>query len=438
MFRKGGPRPRRPRHHRIPVEAYVVLLGIAFALSVAISLLNRPKEISYVLTHEFSVRDPAFVPSAHALASSSPLKGNRVDLLQNGDQIFPSMLAAIDAAKETVNLESYIFWSGEIAGRFRDALAAAARRKVHVRVLFDGVGSGIKLHKSDVQAMRDAGCVVEFYHLLRPWMLDTLNNRTHRRLLVVDGRIGFTGGAGIADVWAGNADSPRHWRETQVRVEGPVVAQLQAAFQETWGEVRGEVLVGDRFYPRLPAAGDAQAQVLSSGARSPSSATKLLYAVSTAAATEKILLANSYFVPDTDAVRLFVDAARRGVDVRILVPGKINDVPMTMVAGNAHFGGLLQAGIKIYEYQPTMMHSKTMVVDGLFATIGSTNFDNRSFRLNEELNLTVYDADFAQRLEQSFWGDLKRSRQITLRDWMDRSFWKRVFEWALTPFRSQI
>ncbi len=438
MFRTGALRPGKPRHHKIPVETYVILLAIAFTLSIAISLLNQPKEISYVLGHQFAVHDPAFIPSAHALASSSPLKGNRIELLQNGDQVFPSMLAAIDEAKETVNLESYIFWSGEIAGRFRDALAAAARRKVEVRVLFDGVGSGIKLHKSDVQAMRDAGCVVEFYHLVRPWMLDSFNNRTHRRLLIVDGLIGFTGGAGIADVWAGNADSPRHWRETQVRVEGPVVAQLQSAFQETWGEVKGELLVGDRFYPRLEPKGDTQAQVISSGARSPSSATKLLYAVSTAAATEKILLANSYFVPDNDAVRLFAEAARRGVDVRILVPGKINDVPMTMVAGNAHFGGLLKAGIKIYEYQPTMMHGKTMVVDGLFATIGSTNFDNRSFRLNEELNLTVYNADFARRLEQSFWEDLNHSRQYTLKDWLERPLWKRLFEWALTPFRSQL
>jgi cardiolipin synthase A/B len=427
MFGKGVPRPRKPRKYRIPVEPYLVLLMIAFALSIAISLMNQPMEVSYLLKHRFAVRDPSFVPSAHALASSSPLKGNRVELLENGDQIFPSMLAAIEGAKETVNLESYIFWSGQIGDRFRNALIAAVRRKVEVRALFDGVGSAIKLKEGDVKAMRDAGCAVEFYHLVRPWMVDTFNHRTHRRLLIVDGRIGFTGGAGIGDVWLGNADSPRHWRDTQVRVEGPVVAQLQSAFQETWGEVKGEVLVGDRFYPRLEPSGDAQAQVISSGARSASSATKLLYAVSTAAATERILLANSYFVPDDDAIRLFAEAAGRGVDVRI-----------TMVAGNQGFGGLLQAGIKIYEYEPSMMHSKTMVVDGLFATIGSTNFDNRSFRLNEELNLTVYDADFARRLEQSFWQDLKHARQVTLREWTERPLWKRIYEWALTPVRSQI
>ena len=430
--------PRRPRRYRIPVETYLIVLALAFAFSIAISLLDQPKEISYLPRHTFSVRDPAFMPSAHALANPAPLRGNRVELLENGDQIFPAMLAAIEGARETVNLETYIFWSGTIASRFRDALAAAARRGVEVRVVLDAVGTGIKLAESDVRAMRDAGCVVEFFHMVRPWMLDTLNHRTHRRLLVVDGKFGFTGSSGIADVWLGNADSPDHWRDTQVRVEGPVVAELQSAFQETWGEVRGEALSGDRFYPRLEPAGTAQGQVLSSTGRATSSATKLLYAVSIAAASERILLANSYFVPDREAVQLFSEAAKRGVDIRILVPGKFNDVPMTKAAGKSGFGDLLKAGIKIYEYQPTMMHTKTMVVDGLFATIGSTNFDNRSFRLNEELNLTVYDGDFARKLEQSFWEDLKKARPYTLSDWERRPLKQRIAEWALVPLRSQL
>jgi cardiolipin synthase len=415
-----------------------VALAVAFALSVAISLLTQPKQISYLFRHEFSVRDPAFLPSAHSLANPSPVKGNRVDLLSNGVEIFPAMLAAIDAAKSTVNLESYIFWSGEIADRFRDALAEAVRRGVEVRLLLDGVGSGSQLKEADVAAMRRAGCLVEFFHPVRPWMVDVLNNRTHRRLLVVDGRIGFTGGAGIADVWLGNAESPGHWRDTQVRVEGPVVAELQSAFQETWGEVRGEALVGDRFYPRLEPVGSAQAQVLTSTRRATSSATKLLFAVSTAAANERILLANSYFVPDRDSIRLFTEAARRGVDVRILVPGKVNDVPATKAAGKSNFGELLRAGIRIYEYQPTMLHTKTMVVDGVFATVGSTNFDNRSFRLNEELNLTVYDAAFAGRLEKDFWEDLKHSRPYSYQDWSSRSLKERLLELAIAPFRSQL
>ena len=438
MLRKRPRRPRKPRVFRIPTESYVVLLLVAFALSVAISLLNRPRDVSYVPAHAFSVRDPAFLPSAHALANPSPVRGNRVELLENGDQMFPAMLEAIRGAKETVNLESYIFWSGEIASKFRDALAEAARRGVEVRILVDGVGSGRKLSTSDQNALRQSGCRLTMYHPVRPWMLDRFNNRTHRRVLVVDGRIGFTGGAGIADIWLGDADSEEHWRDTQVRIQGPVVSELQTAFQENWAEAQGEALLGERFYPRLEPAGTAQAQVLASSGKSGTSPVKLLYAVAIAAASQRILLANSYFVPDRDAVRLLADAARRGVDVRILVPGKINDVPMTKAAGKSGFGDLLRAGVKMYEYQKTMLHNKTMVVDGLFATIGSTNFDNRSFRLNDEINLTVYDADFARRLEESFRRDLERSHPYTLREWTGRSLRERVVEWAVAPFRSEL
>jgi len=223
-----------------------------------------------------------------------------------------------------------------------------------------------------------------------------------------------------------------------VRAEGPVVSEMQSAFQDLWAEARGEPLVGDRFYPRLEPVGSSRAQIIPSSRRATSSATKLLYAVSIAAASERILLANSYFVPDADAIRLFGDAVRRGVDVRILVPGKFNDVPATKAAGKAGLGELLRSGVRIYEFQPTMLHTKTMVVDGLFAVVGSTNFDNRSFHLNEELNLTVYDADFARRMEESFWRDLKRSRAYNYQEWSQRPIRERIAEWALAPFRSQL
>ncbi|MFN2387287.1 MAG: phosphatidylserine/phosphatidylglycerophosphate/cardiolipin synthase family protein [Thermoanaerobaculia bacterium] len=436
MRRKKG--PRRPRNYRIPIETYLVALAVAFALSVALSLLSRPEEVRYVLPHAFGVRDDAFLPSAHALANPIPLAGNRLEILENGIEIFPAMLSAIAAAQRTINLETYIFWSGEVATRFREALSERARAGVQVRVLLDGVGSSSKLDEDDVRAMREAGCTVELYHPLRPWMLDAINNRTHRRILVVDGKIGFTGGAGIADVWLGNADAPDHWRETHVRVEGPVVAELQAAFQENWAEVRGELLLGADHFPRLERVGSARSQVIDSSARSTSSATKLLYAVSIAAASERLSISNSYFLPDGETIALLVDAARRGVDVRIIVPGKINDVPATKAAGRARFGELLRGGVKIFEYEPAMFHPKSMVVDGIFSTIGSTNFDNRSFRLNDELNLTVYDAEFADALEASFNRDLARSRPYTYEKWLERGFFERAFEWAVVPFRSQL
>jgi len=431
-------RPRKKRNYRIPVETYLVALAIAFALSVALSLLSRPKEVRYVLPHAFGVRDPAFLPSAHALSNPIPLDGNRVDFLENGDEIFPSMLASIAAAEKTINLETYILWSGAAANRFFEALSERAGAGVQVRILLDGVGSSSKLDEKDVQALRQAGCVVEFFHPLRPWMLAAVNNRTHRRILVVDGKVGFTGGAGIADLWLGDADAPDHWRETHVRMEGPVVAELQAAFQENWAEVRGEALVGEDHFPRLERAGPARAQIIHSSARSPSSAMKLLYAVSIASASERLSISNSYFLPDSESIDLLVGAARRGVDVRILVPGEINDVPATKAAGRSGFGELLRGGVKIFEYQPTMFHPKSMVVDGVFATIGSTNFDNRSFRLNDELNLTIYNADLAAALEASFERDLTKSRPYTYQQWVGRSFLKRATEWLLVPFRAQL
>ena len=269
-------------------------------------------------------------------------------------------------------------------------------------------------------------------------MLDSINNRTHRRILVVDGRVGFTGGVGIADEWLGNADAPSHWRETHVQVEGPVVAQLQTAFLDNWSEVRGEALIGDGFYPKLEPVGTSRCQVIHSTARAPSSATKLLYAVSIAAAQERIHLSNSYFMPDRETTAALVAAAQRGVDVQVIVPGKVNDVPATKAGGRSAFGALLRGGVKIFEYQPTMFHPKTMVVDGLFATIGSTNFDNRSFRRNDEINLTISDEGIARRMEELFRADLAKSRPYTLEDYRKRSIKDRLFEWAVIPFRSEL
>ena len=298
------------------------------------------------------MRDEAFLPSAHALANPVPVDGNRIEILENGVEIFPAMLSAIAAAQSTINLETYIFWSGEIATRFRRCWWNGPGPASKSASCSTRSGHPSKLDDEDVRAMREAGCVVELYHPLRPWMLDAINNRTHRRILVVDGKVGFTGGAGIADVWLGDADAPDHWRETHVRMEGPVVAELQAVFQENWAEVRGEPLLGAKHFPRLERVGTARSQVITSSARSTSSSTKLLYAVSISSASERLLISNSYFLPDGETVALLVDAARRGVNVRIIVPGKINDVPATKAAGRARFGDLLRGGVKIFEYRP--------------------------------------------------------------------------------------
>jgi cardiolipin synthase len=384
------------------------------------------------------VRDPTFLPSVQATEGPSMVDGNRVGILQNGDEIFPAMLAAIASAQKSINLEAYIFWSDSAGTRFRDALSERASHGVEVRLLLDGVGSAKKLSRSDVEILRRSGCRVEFFRPIRPWMLDVINRRSHRRILVVDGKVGFTGGVGIAKMWEGNADSPEHWRDTQVRLEGPAVAEMQSAFQENWGEVTGELLVGETFFPGLAQVGNVLAAVVPSSPRPSSSASQTLYSVAISAAEHTISLSNSYFVPNSDSVGLLIAASQRGVNVRILVPGAINDVPVTKASGRATFGPLLRAGVKIYEYQPTMMHAKTMVVDGLFATVASTNFDNRSFRYNDEIDLAVYDGTVAGRLQQMFENDLRHARLYTYEQWLHRPLLKRFTEWILLPVRSQL
>jgi cardiolipin synthase len=438
MLRRKQRKPRKPRVYRIPVEAYLITLAAAFALSVAISLLNRPKVVRYDLPHGFGVRDPTFLQSVQATEGPSMVAGNRITILENGVEIFPAMLAAISGAQKSINMEAYIFWSDSVGARFRDALSERANQGVEVRLLLDGVGSAKNLSRSDVDILRRSGCRVEFFRPLRPWMLDVINRRTHRRILVVDGKMGFTGGVGFAKMWEGNADSPEHWRDTQVRLEGPAVAEMQSAFQENWSEVTGELLVGEKFFPGRSHVGDVFAAVVPSSPRPSSSASQTLYSVAIAAAEHTLSISNSYFVPNRESVALLAAASERGVDVRILVPGAINDVPMTKASGRATFGKLLRAGAKIYEYQPTMMHAKTMIVDGVFATVASTNFDNRSFRYNDEIDLAVHDEAVAGRLQQMFDNDLRKSRPYTYEQWLHRPLSKRFMEWLLLPVRSQL
>ncbi len=422
--------------HLIPIAILSALAGYGLAITIAKS--SAPRRTVYELPHDFRVTDATFLPSA--LPGPPMTAGNAIAILENGEGIFPSMLAAIASAQKTVNFEAYIFWSGEVGNRFRDALAERASHGVAVRILLDAVGSPRrKLKPDDVDLLQRAGCRVEFFHSSKPWKAWVVNHRNHRRVLVVDGKLGFTGGVGFADEWAGNADSPEHWRDTQVRVEGPVVRGLQRAFQENWSEATGEPLVGDEFFPSIPAAGSLSAAVVPSSPLAAMSGAGRVYAISLAAASKEIWIANSYFVPDDETSSLLVAAVKRGVDVRIIVPSdEHNDVPATKVAGRAAFGPLLAGGVKMFEYQPTMFHLKTMLVDGIFSTVGSANFDERSFHLNEEINLFVYDAGFAERMRDAYERDLSQCRPYTLAMWQHRSLGKRFTEWVIGPIRSEL
>jgi cardiolipin synthase len=416
-----------------------IALTLTFLVVVLIFCLFfiRRHTLEYRLEHTYTVSDPEFFGSALALSDPVPIGGNKIELLANGDDYFPAMLKAIGGAKQTVNFATYIFHSDEIGRQFRDAFCERARAGVEVRLLLDGIGSGWGLDNSDVRMMKEAGCKFAYYHPTLSFRIDRTNRRSHRRVLVVDGRVAFTGSAGFAKKWAGHAQDKDHWRDTQIRIEGPLVGKLQWAFEEHWVKTFGETISGAAQFPALPDAGNLKAQLVASHSFS-MAPTPLLQATAFAAAEKRIWITNPYCTPTDDHVELLVKAVKRGVDVRLLLPGVNNDQPLTKSAGRAAYGRMLEGGVKIFEYQPTMIHTKSMVIDSRFALVGSSNFDSRSAEINEELDLAVYDPEFAQRMEAIFAKDLAHSKEYTLQDFRNRSLWERTTEWLALPFRSQM
>jgi cardiolipin synthase len=308
---------------------------------------------------------------------------------------------------------------------------------VRVHVIFDAVGAG-RIDDASVEEMKAAGVQVEKYNPLRWHSIVRMNNRTHRKILVVDGRIGFTGGAGIADEWRGDAQTPQQWRDTHFRIEGPAVAQMQAAFMENWIEITGKVLHGEEYFPRLAPAGGQLAQFFIASPGGGGESMQLMYLMSIAAARDTIRLSASYFVPDDTEVRTLVAALRRGVKVQIVMPGEHIDSEVVRRASRASWGELLRAGAELYEYQPTMYHCKVMIVDGRWVSVGSTNFDTRSFSTNDEANLNVYDRDFASTQVQIFDEDLQRSRRVSLEEWQRRPWTEKLWEHAMGLLSSQL
>ncbi len=415
----------------------ITFLITALGFVVIQNLGSSERKIDYQIDDPPSVEEPRFHRLVSHLLGPPLVDGHRLQTLLNGDEIFPAMLAAIRRARRTITFETYIYWSGAIGREFADALSERARAGVRVHVLLDWIGSA-KLDADALEAMQAAGVEVDRYRPLRWYHLNRMNNRTHRKILVVDGRIGFTGGVGIADQWGGHAQSPEHWRDTHFQLEGPAVAQLQAAFADNWNKTHPNVLNEEGYFPELSSAGSALAQIFKSSPREGATSARLLYLLSIAAARRRILIANSYFVPDSTCIAALVCAQRRGVQVEIIVPGPYIDTGITRRASRALWGPLLEAGVEIYEFQPTMYHCKVMVIDDLWASVGSTNFDNRSFRLNDEANLNVLDGDFAAKQTQDFEADRQRSRRVTLEEWRHRPFSTKLLEWSASLFRSQV
>jgi len=330
------------------------------------------------------------------------------------------MLGAIRGARESVTFETYIYWSGKIGQEFSAALCERARAGVKVHVLLDWLGAG-KIEARYLTDMQAAGVEVERYHPLRWYNLSRLNNRTHRKLLIVDGRVGFTGGVGIADAWSGDASDKDHWRDSHYMIEGPAVAQMQAAFGDNWIKTRAQVLFGPAYYPELTQIGASRAQVFKSSRDEGSENVRLMYLLSIASAAKTIRLQAAYFVPDDLAIETLVTARKRGVKVEIIVPGPNTDSEIVQEASRSRWGALLDAGVLIYEFQPSLYHCKVLIVDDVWVSVGSTNFDNRSFRLNDEANLNIYDAAFAASQVEMFEVDKRFSRLMTRAEFKSRS-----------------
>ena len=419
-----------------------MLVAAAIAITVAsvllvVNFMGGEKKIQQRIERLYSLEDPRFMHELGVLLGPAFIGGNKPQVLLNGDQIFPPMLAAIRSAQKSITFETYIYWSGDIGRAFADALAERARKGVKVHVLLDWVGSA-KVDEKFVDELTAAGVQIRKFHPPHWSHLGRLNNRTHRKLLVVDGRTAFTGGVGIAPQWTGHAQDPEHWRDTHFQVDGPVVAQMQAVFMDNWIKVTGDVPHGPDYFPVLAPAGTAAAQMFSSSPSGGSEGMQLMYLLSITAASRSIDLAAAYFVPDELSVRALVEAMARGVKVRIVVPGEHIDSETVRSASRATWGPLLAAGAIIAEYRPTMYHCKVMIVDDLLVSVGSTNFDNRSFRLNDEATLNVMDAGFAKQQRVIFEADLALARPITHAQWQARPVTEKMGEWFSSLLRSQL
>jgi len=411
----------------------VLFGGVAILAYLAAPAAEPPR---YGLDHDSSVAAPGFMRTMAGASGSPFVDGNALEILNNGDAFYPSMLQAVRDAKASITIEAYIYWAGEIGRTFADALAAQARAGLQVKILLDAIGSA-QIGGDILKILSDGGCQVAWYNPIRWFTIGRFNNRTHRKSLILDGRIAFTGGAGIADHWRGNARNPGEWRDMQIRLEGPAVVPLQTGFAHNWQQTTGELVTGDAFYPEIEPAGRLAAQTLLSSPEAGASSVRTMYYLSIACSRESVYIANPYFIPDPVAVELLIEACQRGVDVRIMVSGIRNDNWLARQNSVRLFGPLLRAGVEIQEFNRTMLHHKVMVVDRRWVTIGTTNFDSRSFAHNEESNVCCFDADLAAQLQTTFIDDLGGCARVTLDAWRHRGVWARLQELVASFLQDQ-
>ena len=434
-------RRREPAPRRVAGKYWPAAAAGAAALGwyAADSLRHRREgAFGYEIGTDLEVDSPDFMRAAEALTGAPITEGNSAELLINGDEIFPAFLETIEGAQRTLNLQTYVYWRGEIAEDVADAVCRKARDGVACRVILDALGAA-QMRRDQVAAMRDAGAEVLLFRPPKPYAIKRAANRTHRRVLVADGEVGMTGGVGIAAEWMGDAEDADHWRDTHVRVRGPVVRGLQGAFAENWLEGTGEVLAGEGQLPHLDPVDDGgPMQVVRSSAKVGDTNAEALYYLALASARESIELTAAYFVPRPAFTDALCAAAERGADVRVLVPGPEIDKSIVRTGGRAAYGQLLQAGVRIFEYQPTMLHAKTLCIDGKWSSVGTVNFDNRSFQLHDEVTVCVWDERFAGRLGEAFAKDIGRSEEIAPERWSRRPLRQRAAEAATTVLRREL
>jgi cardiolipin synthase len=409
---------------RVPLIVFVALLITVIGLTIMLWSVERGTDprLNVKNAGDFS----ALLPSIVGLTQSSLDPGNHVQLLENGDQYFPLLLRDIAAAKESVHVESYIWWKGAICGQIANALASKAKQGVEVRLLIDASG-GHKMDRDLEKLMIDSGVRFVRFHPLSLANLGRMNNRDHRKDAIIDGRIGYIGGYGFAEEWTGHGQDKDHWRDAGLRVEGPVVGRLQAAFAENWIEETGEIMAGEKYFPHLAAAGSTKAHLAYASPTGGVSSVQVLYYLAIKAARREIIIQNPYLLPDDESVDAFAEAVKRGVDVRIMVPATTStDSPIVQHASHHLFGRLMKAGVKIFEYKKTLLHQKVIIVDGIWSCIGSTNFDRRALQLNDEVSMGVLDPALAAQLRAVFESDMQFAEQRHFDEWEHRGIWHKA------------
>ncbi|HUP45043.1 MAG TPA: cardiolipin synthase [Thermoanaerobaculia bacterium] len=413
------------RYLRLPLRV-VIVAGFVLVLLAILLWSSKWKRDPATLTVEGGGGIQVLLPSIAGVTQGSLDGGNRVEVLQNGDGLFPRLFADIEAAQQTVNIESFIWWDGRVARQLAALLARKAREGLDVRVLVDGSG-GREISEVEDE-LTAAGVKVALFHPIRLSNLGRLNNRDHRKLMIIDGRIGYTTGIGIADEWTGNAQDRNHWRDTSVRITGPAVKRLQGAFCENWVEETGEIIAGERYFPtNIPAAGESTLHVAYASPTGSVSTVQILYYLAIMAAEREVIIQNPYLLPDDHALAAIDYAVSRGVNIWIMVPSvEATDNAIVQHASHHRFGHLLSRGVRIWEYDKTLLHQKLMIVDGIWSAVGSTNFDARSFEINDEVTVGILDSNVAAELRAAFFDDLKFSRERKLEEWSNRSLWHKL------------